>query len=173
MDLFHGDNSMLSLGAAAYTENGKLIDTFYENLKPLADAHQDPSTMKFWNKYPEAWRIATLHPDSPQPVMHRYFNWLKALPGLPVLVAWPAVFDGMWIHWYLMHFIGEDPCSHSGIDIKTMASIAMKCKYRDTSKNILPKKWLENIEHDHTALTDALGQAEIFFNLKEMLEGVI
>ena len=46
-----GLNSMLSLGAVAFTSDGALVDTFSANL----EAREDPKTMRWWAKQPEAW----------------------------------------------------------------------------------------------------------------------
>ena len=43
-----GDNSMLSIGAAAFTADGKMIDTFYATLGTLPGAKGDVHTMQWW-----------------------------------------------------------------------------------------------------------------------------
>ena len=43
-------NSMLSLGAVAFISEGALVDTFSANL----EAREDPKTMRWWAKQPEA-----------------------------------------------------------------------------------------------------------------------
>ena len=50
-----GLNSMLSLGAAAFAGDGTLADTFSANLETLPEAREDPKTMRWWAKQPEAW----------------------------------------------------------------------------------------------------------------------
>jgi len=58
--------------------------------------------------------------------MREYLVWLKALPGKPVFVAYPAAFDFLFVYWYLIRFTGESPFSHSALDIKTYAMALLK-----------------------------------------------
>ena len=46
--------------------------------------------------------------------MARFSSWIKALPGRPVFVAWPAAFDFTWVYWYLWRFTGD--WAHTGYD---------------------------------------------------------
>ncbi|HEY5235188.1 MAG TPA: hypothetical protein VIJ14_03320, partial [Rhabdochlamydiaceae bacterium] len=50
-----GRNSMLSLGAAAFTSDGELLSTFSVNLEEFPGATSDPDTMKFWDQNKEAY----------------------------------------------------------------------------------------------------------------------
>ena len=59
-----GLNSMLSLGAAAFTGDGALVDTFSANLEALPEAHEDPKTMRWWAEQPEAWARAARRPGA-------------------------------------------------------------------------------------------------------------
>jgi len=36
----------------------------------------------------------------PETAMRRYVLWLKALPGKPVFVGYPAGFDFLFVYWY-------------------------------------------------------------------------
>jgi hypothetical protein len=58
--------------------------------------------------------------------MRRYVLWLKALPGKPVFVGYPAGFDFLFVYWYLIRFAGESPFSFSALDIKTYAMAVLK-----------------------------------------------
>ena len=103
--------------------------------------------------------------------MPAYVQWLKALPGRPVFVGYPAAFDFMFVYWYLISFAGESPFSHSALDIKTFAMALMKQNYRDATKNNMPKRWFDPIPHTHIALDDAIEQGALFCNmLKELRE---
>ena len=97
--------------------------------------------------------------------MQRYLAWLKALPGKPVFVAYPAAYDFMFIYWYLIHFTGESPFSHSALDIKTFAMALLKKNYRDSTKRNMPKRWFDELPHTHVALDDAIGQGALFCNM--------
>lgn len=101
--------------------------------------------------------------------MRAYVKWLRALPGKPVLVGYPVAYDFMFVYWYLIRFAGESPFSHSAVDIKTAAMIALGTGYRDATKKNMPKSWFGEQSHTHVALDDAIGQGLLFCNiLKEL-----
>ncbi len=163
-----GVNSMLSFASAAFLTDKTLISTFSANLETLPEATTDPRTMDFWQKQPIAWQATRENCQNPQIAMKNYFNWLKELPGKPVLVGFPVAFDFMFIYWYLMRFVGESPFSFSALDIKTYAMALLKKPYRKTVKHEMPKHWIDpNFLHTHIALDDALEQGYLFCNMLE------
>ena len=97
--------------------------------------------------------------------MRRYVTWLKALPGKPVFVGYPAAYDFMFVYWYLMHFVGESPFSHSALDIESYAMALLRTGYRDSVKKNMPKDWFDPIRHTHVALNDAIEQGALFCNM--------
>src|SRR5262245_46314186 len=99
-----GPNSMLSFASAAYLPDKTLVGTFSANLKLLPDATPDPKTMEFWKQHPDAWQAARTDCRAPGEAMPSYVAWLKALPGKPVFVGYPASFDFLFVYWYLMRF---------------------------------------------------------------------
>ena len=76
--------------------------------------------------------------------MRRYVLWLKALPGKPVFVGYPAGFDFLFVYWYLIRFAGESPFSFSALDIKTYAMAVLKKDYRKRNKRGMPKHWFDS-----------------------------
>lgn len=160
-----GQNSMLSFASAAYLADKTLVATFEANLELLPGAIADPKTMAWWEQQAEAWEACRTDPQSPQVAFGNYLDWLKALPGAPVFVGYPAAFDFMFVYWYLMKFTGESPFSHSALDIKTLAMAVMKSEYREVSKNTMPKRWLDPLPHTHKALDDAIEQGALFCNI--------
>lgn len=160
-----GINSMLSFGSAAYLEDKTLISTFSANLETLPQAVQDEKTMAWWRQHQEAWVLCRIDIQPPQKIMVDYLAWLKALPGTPVFVGYPAAYDFMFIYWYLIRFTGESPFSYSALDIKTLAMAVLKKKYREVTKKSLPKHWFGNVLHTHKALDDAIEQGELFCNI--------
>lgn len=81
-------------------------------------------------------------------------------------------FDFSFVLWYLIRFTGESPFSHSALDIKTLAMSMMKSRYRDATKRRMPRRWFDNLPHDHVALNDAISQGALFCNMmKELKEG--
>jgi hypothetical protein len=95
-----GVYSMLSFGSAAYLADKTLIAIFEANLETLPEASAHPKTMEWWQSQPEAWRACRENPQPPAVIMPRYLRWLKELPGQPVFVAYPVVFDFTFVYWY-------------------------------------------------------------------------
>ena len=123
-----GLHSMLSLGAAAFTSEGVLGDTFSVNLDPLPEASEDMRTMRWWASQPAAWKACRTDPEAPESAMRRFHVWIQRqhdTVGLPVMVAFPAAYDAMWTQWYLRRFVGDDPFRRRAIDVKTLAMVAM------------------------------------------------
>lgn len=160
-----GPHSMLSFASAAYLANKKLIGTFAANLETLPDAIGHPETMDWWKGQAEAWAACRQNLQPPEMAMGHYLAWLKSLPGKPVFVAYPAAFDFMFVCWYLHRFTGENPFSHSALDIKTYAMAMLRKDYRDSVKGEMPKRWFDNLRHTHQALDDAIGQGALFCNM--------
>jgi len=94
-----GPNSMLSFGSAAYTGRKELIGTFSANLETLPGATADPKTAEWWAQQPEAWAACRQEMEMPETAIGRYVLWLKALPGKPVFVGYPAGFDFLFVYW--------------------------------------------------------------------------
>jgi DNA polymerase III alpha subunit (gram-positive type) len=160
-----GPHSMLSIGAAAYTADKVLVSTFSANLETLPGAQAHPQTAEWWVKHPEAWAACRRDLEPPESAMRRFVAWIKSLAGKPVFVAYPASFDFMFVYWYLMKYVGESPFSHSALDIKSFAMALLKTNYRDSTKRHMPKRWFDDLPHDHIALRDAIAQGALFCNM--------
>lgn len=160
-----GPNSMLSFGSAAFLADKTMVGTFSANLEVLPGAAGDPKTMEWWASQPEAWARCRENTRPAEVAMKEYVAWLKSLPGKVVFVGYPVAYDFMFIYWYLMRFAGECPFSHSALDIKTLAMVALDIGYRDATKRNMPRQWFGDQPHDHVALTDAIGQGILFCNV--------
>ena len=160
-----GPHSMLSFGSAAYLEDKTLVGTFEANLEMLEGARGEAKTMEWWQSQPEAWQSCRENLQPPEVAIRHYLTWLKALPGKPVFVAYPAGFDFMFVYWYLIRFTGESPFSHSALDMKTLAMALMRCPYRDATKRRMPRRWFDALPHTHKALDDAIEQGALFCNM--------
>lgn len=158
-------HSILSLGSAAFLADGSLVDTFSANLQELEGATYHPDTLKWWESQPEAWDACRKNARPPKEVMVEYHKWLKALPGLPVFVAYPAGFDFTFVYWYLVNFVGDSPFSFSALDIKSYAAALLHRPYRECTKKNFPRRWFGNTKHNHTALDDAIEQGQLFINM--------
>lgn len=167
-----GENSMLSLGAAAYTRDKQLIGKFSMNLLEIPGSYPDSDTMLWWGTQKEAWaacRKACIEPDSAM----KYFNdWVKTFNDkfTPVCVAYPAGFDFTFLHYYMMRYIGKNPFSFACLDIKTLAMALLGGKYRESGKRSFPKHWFDDLPHTHIAVDDAVEQGAMFCNMLKDLD---
>jgi len=160
-----GPHSMLSLGAAAYTADKRLLSTFSANLETLHGASAHPQTAAWWATQPAAWAACRSDLQAPEEVMTRYVAWIEALQGKPVFVAYPAGFDFLFVYWYLIRFAGRSPFSHSALDVKTFAMAQLRTDYRAATKQRMPRHWFDDLPHSHVALDDAIEQGALFCNM--------
>ena len=168
-----GPNSMLSVGAAAFSRNGTMVGTFSANLETLPGAEGDPSTMRWWQDHKEAYEACRKDLQDPKKAMGDFVTWLKRLPGTPVFVAYPAGFDFTYVYWYLTYFKYVSPFSFSALDIKTYAMAMLKGPFRSTTKKNMPKRWFPiRSKHSHVALQDAIEQGLLFINMLNENTGV-
>ena len=160
-----GPHSMLSIGSAAYTEDGELVGTFSANLELLHEATGHPKTMAWWKQFPEAWAKNRENLETPNGAMQRYVAWLESLPGRPVFVGYPASFDFMFVCWYLARYAGSYPFGFAALDVKSYAMAMLGKRFHDTTKDNLPREWFTESPHTHVALEDALEQGGLFCNM--------
>ena len=173
-----GVNSMINLGMAAFRlGSDKPVDTFEVNIAALPEAVQDPDTMDFWGRNPEAWAYVNRDPEEAGSAMTQVYEWLRSLPGKPVMVVYPT-YDFMFVRWYLVRFCGAQKARVFGfqaLDIKTLAMAAMgHPTFKGVSKRSMSKahpEWFKGQpEHDHTGLADAIGQGMLFVRIMQTLE---
>src|SRR3989338_11122826 len=165
-----GPYSMISLGAVAFSENGEEISRFKVNLEELPGSTREEYVMNWWHKQsPEAWKAATEGAIDATLAMHQFAGWLDSLPGRPKLIGWPLMTDFMFVYWYYMEFLKEEPpFGYDGIDIKTAAAITLGVRYSEISRTMVRERFgIVGREFTHDALDDALQQAELFFVLKK------
>jgi hypothetical protein len=82
------------------------------------------------------------------------------------VVAYPAVFDRLFLYWYLIRFTGHSVFGHSGcLDLKTMYATKAGVPVGRAVKRHMPAQLLSKRRHTHHTLDDALEQAELFVNL--------
>lgn len=159
-----GEYSLLSIGAAAFNEDGEMIDTFSVNLETLPGAKEHPRTMEWWSKQPQAWETCRQNLIDPK---HGFSAWLKRLPGTPVFVGYPTGFDFTFVYWYLIKFTGYSPFRFVALDIKSYACAVLKTPFRQTVKRTMPKEWFPKNKHKHIALDDAIEQGQLFMNMRK------
>ena len=166
-----GPHSMLSFGSVAFDDDGVEIGCFSRNLATLPGAQGHPDTMKWWGTQSAAWEACRVDPEAPETAMPAYVAWLQALPGKPVFVGYPVVFDFLFVHWYLHRFTGGSPFSHSALDMKTLAMTLLgePFRYRDATKRNMPRRWFPPSVHNHIALDDAREQGLLFIAMRKEL----
>src|SRR5580698_4680112 len=125
-----GPHSMLSFASAAYTADKQLIATFSANLETLEGATAHPVQEAWWKTQPDAWAACRTDLQAPAQALPAYVQWVEALPGKPVFVAYPAGFDFTYMFWYMMRFAERCPFSWSALDIKTLAFALTGLPYR-------------------------------------------
>ena len=158
-----GPHSMLSLGAAAFTDAGDMLGTFSVNLETLPGAEGDPETMSWWAGRPSAWEASREGKVSPEEGMRSFVAWVDSLGGKPVFVGYPATFDFGFVYWYMLRFVGRSPFSFSGLDIKSYAMAKLGMSFRQTVERNFPSRWLQDLpEHTHVAVDDAIEQGLLF-----------
>ena len=164
-----GRYSMLSFGSAAFTRDGKLVDTYSANLETLTGAGQDPNTMEWWKSQAEAWEAHRKDTRPAEVVMPEFVSWVKKVStdnkAKPVFVGYPAGFDWTFFYWYLISFAGESPFGFQALDIKSFAMAKLGTDFRETTKKRFPKSWFGKSRHTHVALDDAIEQGELFANI--------
>jgi hypothetical protein len=167
-----GPYSMVSFGVAvAGRRDGGFVpadpaaETFYRELKPISDEY-----------VAAALEVSGLDRGDlmasgaePAVAMTELVEWIAAAcgPGArPVMVAYPAPYDWMFLYWYLMRFAGASPFGHSGcLDLKTMYAVRAGVPLRMAVKRLMPPELHSRRRHTHNALDDALEQADLFINL--------
>jgi len=171
-----GIHSMISLGSVAIDRQGKELSCFSANLLPMEGGVQDPDTMEFWKNNPAAWEATLKSQMNPEVAMKSYASWINTLRrdfGKPIFVGEPVCFDFAFVYYYLLRYGQGKPFSHSGLDVKTLAMVALKCNYSEATKRNFPKRWFKpSAKHTHLAIDDAREQAYIFISILNDVMGV-
>lgn len=167
-----GPYSMISFGAAVcgrHDDSGfhavePTLDTFYRQLRPISDEFDV-----------EALAVSGLDRDmllasgaDPEEAMADFVAWVELVSGSakPVVVAYPACYDWMFLYWYLIRFAGHSPFGHSGcLDMKSLYATKAVVPIAFVGKRSMPKHLLPDRPHTHHALDDAIEQGELFANL--------
>lgn len=155
-----GPYSMISLGMAVV---GRPDLAFYTELRPISD-----------DFVPEALAVSGLDRDrllreappaeEAMAAAARWINGLRSI-GRPVFLAGPAVWDGMFVHWYFMRFLGKSPFSATGagIDLRSYWMGLTGCEWAESRKGAIKRKLnLTDLPHTHHAGEDAAELAKVF-----------
>lgn len=155
-----GPYSMISFGMSVV---GMPEHTFYTEIRPISDKY-----------IAEALAVSGLNRDrlqkdapSAEDAMKNAAKWINRLRkiGRPVFLAGPAVWDGMFIHWYFINYLGKSPFGNtgSGIDLRSYWMGYKSCEWVDSRKGKIKYELnLEGVKHTHHAGDDAKELAQVF-----------
>jgi hypothetical protein len=165
--------SMLSFAVvqAGYHDGRKFVpiesgSEKYWELRPISETFD-----------PEALRVNGLDRSRlsvegalPELAMSQADQWIRnrADGRRPVMVASPAAFDWMFMHWYFTTYVGGSPFGYSScFDVKTAISVKFDRPIAMSGRERLPGWMRSTLPHSHNALDDAREQAQLFANLLE------
>ena len=170
-----GENSMLSLGFAAFDEDEREVGGFEINLETLKGARGAANVMRWWRTQPEAWTHIRRDPVPPGVAMERCLDWLEGLGPELALAAHPLLMDGIWLDWYLKRFCGAAvfsgpfqircPFVGAGVDVPSYVQAALKMEYF-TARPDYPPELLRDVPHTHKPVDDARGHAALYFSAR-------
>ncbi|MEV6812208.1 exonuclease [Micromonospora sp. NPDC051296] len=159
-----GPYSMISLGMAVA---GHPELTFYTELKPISGEY-----------VPQALAVSGLDRDrllreapTAAEAMGAAAIWVDGLRtiGRPVFLAAPAVWDGMFVHWYFIRFVGHSPfgVTGSGVDLRSYWMGQTGREWAQTRQDTIKRELgLADVPHTHHAGEDAAELAQVFHALR-------
>lgn len=169
--------SMLSLGTAVFTLEKELVATFYRTLKPLPEASEDPDTMAWWAKHPDAWAATLVDQRDAAEAMRDYADWCADLnrTGQLTFLAMPGLFDGTFVRVYATAFApGGDPYGHSGgWCLRNVAATHLGIPFHQAGEKSFPAPWRDGaFPPPHHALHDAASQGAVGVNAIRATRGL-
>jgi hypothetical protein len=169
-----GVNSMLALGAAAFSADGEEVGQWYMKFYPLDGARRDRDTTEWWATQPEAWAEVNTDQFLPEKGISVFVRWCDRMAertgGKLIAVGWPIAFDFAFVNYYCHRFAGRNPLGFAGLDIRSYANgLAGHQDYYG-----LPEKAVRSMAgpvdteglRDHVALDDAIGQGRLFMAMR-------
>lgn len=155
-----GPYSMISLGMAVA---GHPELSFYSEIKPISEEF-DPAALAVSGL--DRDHLIRNAPDAAQAIRAAY-DWVNSLRkiGRPVFLAAPAVWDGMFVHWYFMRYVGASPfgSTGSGVDLRSYWMGLTGCEWVESRKGKIKYALnLEGLPHTHHAGEDAMELAQVF-----------
>lgn len=161
-----GPYSMISLGMSVV---GHPEHNFYTEIKPISDDYI-PDSLAVSGLDRE--RLLREAPDAKSAMLEAY-NWVNSLKSIgdPIFLAAPAVWDGMFVHWYFMRFVGENPFgpTGAGVDLRSYWMGVTGLGWVQSRKTeIIDRTGLDDLQHTHHAGEDAHELAQIFQAAKQI-----
>jgi hypothetical protein len=154
-----GPYSMISLGMAVV---GHPDLHFYTELQPISDEFV-PQALAVSGL--DRDRLVAEAPTAPE-AMAAAAAWVNELRtvGRPVFLAAPAVWDGMFVHWYFVRFTGSSPfgTTGSGVDLRSYWMGRTGGEWSRSHKTDILRGLGLRLPHTHHAGEDAAELAQIF-----------
>jgi ribonuclease T len=155
--------ALLSIGACTFLHPRQ---TFYVELVPDSDL-TDKRSMEVHGLDLDRLRQEGF---SPAEALQKFSDWLdEVIPSgqSPLMVAFNAPFDWMFIHDYFIRYLGNNPFGHSAVDVKAVYLGASGRSWQETSGAHLHRIYDKGKALSHNALDDAVDQAVIFEGILE------
>lgn len=158
--------SMYEIGAVVI--ESELTNTFHTKIKLVTKNSQD-SALAAMKTTREAL-FNRVDAKSPSTAMSDFKTWLyynaRVQKGFhPVFISDNPGFDWQFVNYYFFKYLGTNPFGHSSRDLGSL----YKGFVKDWSKNF---KHLRKTKHDHSALNDALGNAEALLEMMNQGMGI-
>lgn len=142
--------SMIQLGAVCFEDRHK---DFLMNIAPIGPAFLPEATAVHGISH--EYSLLGVHPELAMIEFTKSLESLKSSPEERILfVSDNAGFDWMFVNYYLHHFTGSNPFGHSPMSLTWL----YKGFSRTRKANM---RQLRDTKHDHNALHDARGNAEV------------
>jgi len=151
-----GDYSMIEIGAVKLT--AKLDVTFRIQMRPIS--HHFVQEALNVTGYSRRNTFAFEH--SACDGIGMFIDWVNNTntPNTrPMFFSDNNGFDYMFVHWYCMHFYGEDPFGHTSRNLQDIFR-GQKNDFRNREF-----KKLRKTPHDHNPVHDAQGNAEVLIHM--------
>jgi hypothetical protein len=151
---------MISLGMAVAGRPGL---SFYTEVRPISDEFVPQALAVSGLDRDRLLREAPAAPDA----MRAAAAWVNGLRriGRPVFLAAPAVWDGMFVHWYFVRFTGSSPFggTGSGVDLRSYWMGRTGGEWVSSRKGAIKQALgLTGLPHTHHAGEDAAELAQLF-----------
>ena len=168
-----GPYSMLSLGLCVagrfdgdtYERRDPSDETLYLELAPISTSFDKEALSVSNLNRAELIRSGT----DPREAMAQVAEWITSTSNQdrPVICAYPAAFDWLFLYWYLENFAAKlNPVGFSScLDMKSVYATKAKVPFELAGLDDLPPELTSERPHTHNALDDAVEQADIFSNL--------
>jgi len=148
--------SMIQIGVIIMTKTYATHVEFFGQLKPISKKYlpEALACTGISRKDTEAF-------DDPEEVMHKFYNWIRALnepKTRPMFISDNNGFDFAFINYYFWRFLGENPFGHSSTNLGSL--------YHGWKNDMFHNfKHLRKTEHTHNPVDDARGNAEALYEM--------